>query len=63
MASADLPQEAGATAGFDSFVVGRKSKPGIVGPGFIGNHRDDPSSWIYKMNFGEYGGQTIINFM
>jgi microcystin-dependent protein len=56
MASADLQQEDGATGGFGPYVVGRKSNPGAVDPTIIGNSRTDSSSYIFKMNVGDYGG-------
>jgi microcystin-dependent protein len=56
MASADLQQEDGATGGFGDYIVGRKSKSGSVDGSLIGNSRTDSSSWIYKMNVGDYGG-------
>jgi microcystin-dependent protein len=56
MASADLQQEDGATGGFGGYVVGRKSKSGSIDGSLIGNSRTDSSSWIYKMNVGDYGG-------
>ncbi len=56
MFSSDLPQENGAAAGFAGYVVGRKSNPGAVDASIVGNSRSDSSSWIFKMNIGEFGG-------
>jgi microcystin-dependent protein len=56
MASTDLINETGATAGWFDNVVGRKSNSGNIPPSVVGNSRTDTSSWIYKMNIGEYGG-------
>ena len=56
MASASLDNEAGAAAGWAPYIVGRKSNAGGVDASVIGNSRTDSSTWIYKMNIGEFGG-------